>query len=230
MDEETRVRLEKMLDDIKALLSAGDSAGLADYAGQQHPADLAEAYSLLSDEDKRSLIRLLPSELAADIVEELDTEDQTELVTEIGTAKASGIIGAMESDDATDLLSELDEEQTEDILKKMGREEAQEFKELLSYEDDSSGGIMGTEYVALTPNMKVDYALDFIRRTGREAQTLNDIYVVDADERLVGVLSLRDIVVANPMLKVSEIMHRKVVKVGVGSDQEEAAQLFKKYG
>lgn len=230
MDEETRVKLEATLEALKALLKQEDPAKLSEYVEEQHPVDLAETYRLLEDDEKKALMHLLPKELAADIVEELDTEEQTELVDELGSAKASGIIGAMESDDATDLLSELDEEKAEHILSKMGQEEAEEFKELLGYEEDTSGGIMGTEYVALTPGMKVDYALDYIRRTGREAQTLNDIYVVDPDERLVGVLTLRDIVVANPLLTIGEIMHRQVVKVNVNHDQEEVARLFKKYG
>lgn len=230
MDEETRVKLETTLETLKALLKQEDPAKLSEFVEEQHPVDLAETYRLLEDDEKKALMHLLPKELAADIVEELDTEEQTELVDELGSAKASGIIGAMESDDATDLLSELDEEKAEHILSKMGQEEAEEFKELLGYEEDTSGGIMGTEYVALTPGMKVDYALDYIRRTGREAQTLNDIYVVDPDERLVGVLTLRDIVVANPLLTIGEIMHRQVVKVNVNHDQEEVARLFKKYG
>lgn len=230
MEEDIRLRIDTLIDEIKALLSARDADRLAEFVEQEHPADLAEAFSSLTDEERKALFDLLPSELAADIVEELKTEDQTELLNEMDVDRASDIIVAMESDDATDLLSELEEQRTEDILSSLGKEEAEEFQELLSYEDDSSGGIMGTEYIALSPNMKVDFALDFIKKTGKEAQTLNDIYVVDSEERIVGVLSLRDIVVANPMLKIGEIMHRKVVKVGVNADQEEAALLFKKYG
>ena len=230
MEEDVRLRIDAIIDEIKALLARKDEAALIAFVEDQHPADLAEAFSSLTEEERKTLFDLLPSELAADIVEELETEYQTEIMNKLEVEQASDIITAMESDDATDLLSELEEQKQDDILSNLDKEEAEEFQELLSYEDDSSGGIMGTECIALSPNMKVDYALDFIRRTGKEAQTLNDIYVVDPDERIVGVLSLRDIVVANPLLKIGEIMHRKVVKVGVNVDQEEAAMLFKKYG
>jgi magnesium transporter len=145
-------------------------------------------------------------------------------------AKATDIIGEMESDDATDLLADLEESQAKSILNELEAEDAEEFKELLGYEDDSSGGIMGTEFLSLRPETKVDRALEHIKRTGADAQTLNDIFVVDSDERLVGTLSLRDLVVASPMLSVGEVMRKSIVKIHVDSDQEEAAGLFKKYG
>ncbi len=230
MNEETRARILGILQEIRDRLLSGDQSSLISYVEDQHAADLAEVYTMLGDEERKALFEKLPLELAADILEELDTEEQTELVSEMDAGKASDIIGEMESDDATDLLSELDEEHAADILSNFDKEEAQEFKELLSYEDDSSGGIMGTEFIALSPSTGVEKALIHIKKCGAEAQTLNDIFVVDSDERLVGLLSLRDLVVANPMLTVGEIMHRKIVKVHVDSDQEEAAGLFKKYG
>ncbi len=230
MNEENKVKLMEIVEGIRLRLGKDDAAELISYVEDLHAADLAEAYLLLEDSDKRLLLEKLPVEIAADIVQELEAEEQTELVSEIGSDKASDIIGEMESDDAADLLTELGEQKASDILGKMDTEDAEEFKELMSYEEDSSGGIMGTEYISLSPGMKVEEALQYIKKYGSEAQTLNDIFVVDSDERLVGILSLRDLVVASPILNVADAMHRKVLKVKVDSDQEEAAELFKKYG
>lgn len=230
MNEETRAKLMEIVNGIRQRLNNADAAELITYVEDMHAADLAEAYLMLEDAEKRMLFEKLPIEKAADIVEELEAEEQAELVSEIGSEKASDIIGEMESDDAADLLTELDEDKASDILGKMDTEDAEGFKELMSYEEDSSGGIMGTEYISLSPDMKVEEALRYIKENGAEAQTLNDIFVVDSEQRLVGILSLRDLVVASPILIVADAMHRKVIKVKVDSDQEEAAELFKKYG
>lgn len=230
MNEETRAKLIDIVEGIRLRLSNSDAAELTSYVEELHAADLAEAYLMLEDAEKKMLFERLPIEKAADIVEELEAEEQAELVSEMGSEKASDIIGEMESDDAADLLTELDEESASDILGKMDTEDAEGFKELMSYEEDSSGGIMGTEFISLSPDMLVEDALQYIKDNGSEAQTLNDIFVVDSEERLVGLLSLRDLVVASPILKIADAMHRKVVKVKVDSDQEEAAELFKRYG
>ena len=230
MNEENRAKLIEIVEGMRLRLFKDDASDLVSYVEEMHAADLAEAYLLLEDREKRRLFEQLPVEIAADIVEELESEEQADLLSGMGSDKASDIIEKMESDDAADLLTELDVDRASDILGKMDSEDAEEFKELMSYEDDSSGGIMGTEYISLSPGMKVEEALQYIKKNGSEAQTLNDIFVVDSDERLIGILSLRDLVVASPMLNVSDTMHRKVVKIKVDSDQEEAAELFKKYG
>lgn len=193
------------------------------------PADIAEALKALSPDDRRRLLVLLPSSLTADVFQELDIPLQIELLDVLGEDKAAEIVSEMESDDAADLLSELEESDAQTILSKFD-EGAEDVKDLLKYEDDSSGGIMATEYVALNARWDVQQAFEELRRLCPDADKTYYVYVVDDEEKLVGVLSLRDLVMADRSEKISSIMNTNVLSVKADSDQEEAAHIFKKYG
>jgi len=221
-------RYTVLVDKVKQLLADGSTEALTSLVDSLHPADVVDILELLDDSARSAFFHAIPADNAADIVQELDPEDQTEIIRMMGAARSSEILREMDSDDAADLIGELPESKAETLLELMNSE-GDEVRGLLQYDEDSSGGIMATEYVTVNMEWTVEKTLAQLRHAAPEAETVYYIYVVDADERLVGVLSLRDLVIADLKRKISSIMSRNVLSVPIQADQEEAAQLFKKY-
>src|SRR5690606_35086368 len=144
----------------------------------------------------------------------------------VGTA--AEILKEMYSDEAVDILAELPKERAAKLLTLM-KEAGEELKELMAYEEDTSGGLMATEFVAIPENLTVGGTLAYLRKEVPSAENAYYIYVVTRDKKLVGVISLRELVVAPLEARVGQILHRKVVKVLEDLDQEEAARLFERY-
>jgi Mg/Co/Ni transporter MgtE len=135
----------------------------------------------------------------------------------------------MSPDDAADLVADLSEESRQEILALMEREEAQELGELLAYPEDSAGGLMTTGFVTVGADLTCGGAIDRLRELEPDAETIYYVYVTDAEERLVGVLSLRDLIVARPDTPVAEIMIREPVAVGALADEDEVAEVVAHY-
>jgi Mg/Co/Ni transporter MgtE len=135
----------------------------------------------------------------------------------------------MSSDDAADVLNELSDEKAEELLDLMEHEDAAEVKELREYEENEAGSLMTTEYIALPQNLTADETINEIRRLAPEAETIYYIYVVDADEHLVGVLSLRELIVAKPKTKLADIMRTRIITVGDKAPIDDAISLIRKY-
>jgi Mg/Co/Ni transporter MgtE len=135
----------------------------------------------------------------------------------------------MEPDDAADLLSDLPDAHAEQLLQQMEPEEAADVKELLAYEEETAGGVMTTEYIAIAENMTADDTIGYVRQLAPRAESAYYLYVIDADERLVGVLSLRDLIVADPATCVVDFMVHSVRHVQTGDDIAEVAQIFGRY-
>jgi len=231
MQQENNVQAKSLdaLSLVNAFLENPSYRAYKALASQALPADIAEALKSLTEEQCRRFLTLLPSEFAADIFQELDLDLQVELFGVLGAEKTADIVSEMESDDAADVLSELDEKQANEILEGM-QEEGEDVKDLLKYEEDTSGGIMATEYVALNKDWDVNRAFEELRAICPDADKAYYVYVVDDDGRLIGVLSLRDLVMAERTDKIADIMNENVMSVKADTDQEEAAHTFKKYG
>jgi Mg/Co/Ni transporter MgtE len=135
----------------------------------------------------------------------------------------------MSPDAAADLLAEMPEERSADILNLMEKDEADDVRRLLAYPEDSAGGIMNTEFVVVRPDTTAAQAIDFLRKTAREAETIYYIYVTDEGDKLLGVFSLRELVLAEPDTLVTQFMHRRIVTVNLEDSQEETAQAVSKY-
>ncbi|MEA4883789.1 MAG: magnesium transporter [Clostridia bacterium] len=224
MDEKYEVIIAK----VKALISGGSSQELAQLLQTLHPADIAEILEDLDDDKRRAFFATLPSDVAAAIVQELDLDDQTDIMHGLDAARISEIVKEMDSDDAADFIGELSESNAEKLLGLMNSQ-GDELRELLRYDEDTSGGIMATEYVTVRDSWTVEQAFCELRRVGPDAASVYYVYVLDDREHLVGVLSLRDMVISDLVTKISVIMNPSPVSVPVEADQEEAAELFKKY-
>ena len=142
---------------------------------------------------------------------------------------AADMLSEMSADDAVDVLNELDKEQVASYLTIMDEEAADEIKELLHYEEYTAGSIMTTEFVAIRENQTVHSAMHILRREAPEAETIYYVYVIDEQKHLAGVISLRDLIIADEDTIISEVMSERVVSVSVAEDQEEVARIMRDY-
>ncbi|HYY51939.1 MAG TPA: CBS domain-containing protein, partial [Myxococcales bacterium] len=173
-----------------------------DALGQVHPSDLAEILEDLDRRERAVLFRDLPVEFAADALEESEPGLQRELLRMLEPEQAADIVEEMQPDAAADLLAELPREESEEILAKMEAPEAREVEQLLHYDENSAGGMMNTEYLRLSPAMNAAAALESVREQAKEIAQVHDCFVVQRDQKLVGVLSLRDLLLATPEIPV----------------------------
>lgn len=191
------------------------------------PADLADALASLSDEELLDLLPHISPVMLAVVVQEFDETQANRLLGLVSTEMALEIIDAMSADDAVDMLDWLADDLSERILNALPTDSP--LHDLLSYEAESSGAIMTTEFLTVRPEWTVDKALQVIRAGADSAETIYYTYVIDRKGRLVGVLSLRDLVLAHPNTQVSSIMRTNPVKVTDDEDQEQVAALFRRY-
>lgn len=194
-----------------------------------HPSDLASIIEDLTPRDRAGVLASLDDEQVADAIEEMEPETQVEVLEDLQRDRAADILEEMSPDDAADLVADLSETAREEILALMEKQEADEVQELLSYPEESAGGIMTTEYIALPANVTAAEAIDKLRELEPDAETIYYVYVVDRDEKLVGVLSLRDLIVAKPDTKISEVMIKEPITVRVLDDQDHVAGVVARY-
>jgi magnesium transporter len=194
-----------------------------------HPADLAEILSDLSRIESGKLLESLDVKTLADTLEEVEPDFQASLVEAMPDEKVADVLEEMAPDEAADLLAELPRDRSIELLKLMEEEEAEDVRRLLAYPEDTAGGIMTTEFVAIHPELTAEQVTALLRERSEEAETIYYIYVTDSDDRLVGVFSLRDLVLARPGTLVSEFMHPRLITVDLLDDQEEVAQIVSKY-
>jgi len=194
-----------------------------------HPADLATIIDQLAPRDRAGVLASLDDEAVADAIEEMEPDTQVEVLEDLEPARAADILEEMSPDDAADLVADLSESARDEILALMERDEAAEVQELLGYPEDTAGGIMTTEFVSIPAHLDAAATIDRLRELEPDAETIYYVYVTDDDGRLVGVLSLRDLIVAPPATPISEVMIREPVAVGVLADQDEVAEVVAHY-
>ena len=171
----------------------------------------------------------LDVETAAEALSELETETQVDIISDMDTEKAADIIEEMPPDEAADLMSELPAEKAQELLQNIEKEEAEDIQELLSHEEDTAGGLMTNEYIAYLPETPVRQAIDKFKNDAEDVETVYYLYVIDPDEKLIGVISLRELLLANLDTKLSDFMLTKFKKVLPETDEEEVAEIISKY-
>jgi magnesium transporter len=194
-----------------------------------HPADLAQIISDLAKPESDKLLQTLDPGTVADTLETVEPDFQVSLLENMNDDKVADVLEEMAPDEAADLLAEMPEERSRDLLALMRREEAEDVRKLLSYPEDSAGGLMNTEYFAVSPEHSAGETIAQLRRSARDAETIFYIYVTEPDGTLVGVFSLRELVISDPGKQVSEFMHKRVVSVRLLTSQDEIAQAVSKY-
>jgi len=194
-----------------------------------HPADLAEILSQVPVPERSGIFRKLDVETAAETLHELEPEVQVELIEEMPAPQASEILEQMPADEAADVLGDLPGEQARDLVQLMEKEAAEEVTELLVHDEDTAGGLMGTSYVTLLPTLTVREALARLRALAREAEDLTYFYVADERERVVGVLSVRELLAADDDQTLDTVMTTPLRTVTPDVPADEVAETMSKY-
>lgn len=222
-----QVDIELTLDRIRHALEKDDLSAALSTLSKLHPADLADAFSDLPDSDQAALLPNLNLNATADLLEELEDNEAVDVAGSLTTERLADVLDAMEPDEAADVLGDLPAEIAAQALAEM--EDAIEVIPLLGHDDETAGGLMTTSFIALKPTATAAKAIEYLRQIRPEEETPYYLYVIDADRQLIGVVSLRSLLVAEPSAKVETFMDPSVIHVTTETDQEDVARLMVRY-
>ncbi|WP_036271081.1 magnesium transporter [Meiothermus rufus] len=218
---------------LEAALAENDAFRVKTALEELYPAQILEHWPKLSAEHRRVVLTLLSPPDAAEVFSHLEEAEQAELLEALPPWRVKEILEELSLDDLADTINAVEEENSPEaaqaLLRQLDPETRAEVEELTEYAEDQAGGIMTPEYIAVRDDMRVEEVFRFLRREAPDAEQIYVIYVVDAEEHLQGVLTLRDLIVADPKTKVAEIMNPDVIYVRDDTDQEEVARLMADY-
>ncbi|MFD2729744.1 magnesium transporter [Enterococcus camelliae] len=228
--EETQENLAQQFHQLEEALQQNRLQDFRENFLDLHIYEQGQFYQSLDASKRRLLYAYLSPKELADMFDSLeDTDEMKSYLEEMRPTYAAEMLGDMYTDNAVDLMKTLPKHQLAQYLTLMDSEEATEIKDLLHYEDDTAGSIMTTEYVAIVANQTVRSAMYVLKSQADMAETIYYIYVIDQEERLVGVISLRDLIINDDDRMIEDVMSKRVISVHVGDDQEDVAQTFRDY-
>lgn len=196
---------------------------------EMHPVDMAEILSQVSMQERTALLSSLDEETAGDVIGELDDETAAKIINEMEPEKAADVLEHMDPDEAADVLGDLPEKKAVELLNRMDKEEAEEVRELLEHDEDTAGGLMTTDYVCFPPDMTTEEVMKDLRLLAPDIEMIYYLYVVDKEERLLGVLSLKDLILASPKTLLESIMKTNPKRVFATEDKKEVAEMVSRY-
>ncbi len=194
-----------------------------------HPADLADILEQLNIADAGAVLGRLDTEIAADTLNEVEYPLQSEILSGLDPERASDLLEMLPPDDAADILADMPKDEAERLLSLMAISESQPIRDLLRYDAQTAGGIMTSEVLALTQDLTVEEALAYLRQNSEHLEMIYYLYIIDSERHLIGIVSLRSLVVAEPGTKLQALMDEDVIKVRIETDQEEVARIIAKY-
>lgn len=218
-----------LVPELRDLVLRGDSKTLQEFCSSSHPSVIAEFLAALPPDEIWKGLTLLGPRLRAEIFGHLDVDLQTELTGTLTRRDLTDIITHMSADERVDLLKRLPEDKQEVILPGLAHAEREDVRRLFSYPEGTAGSVMTSDYVALSPEDTVSEALARLRREAPDKETIYYSYALDPQRKLIGFISLKDLILARPETKIDRIMHRDVIFTRVNDDQEEAADIIAKY-
>lgn len=221
--------LKNIIEDLDYLASEQDEGMILNILIGNHPADIAHIITALPAERRRYIFDLLDADTASDVIVELDDVTTLSLVSEMKEERLSEIVDEMDSDDATDLVAELPEEIAEKVLDSIDAADSDEVKELLRHDEDTAGGIMALEFISVPEDVDVDEAIREIRLRADEVGEVYNVYAIDNAGKLTGYIPLKKLILAKSHQKVSSVMVKDVICVPTDMDQEEVANIFRRY-
>ncbi len=214
---------------INKLLDEKKYKTLRDILTTMNAYDIAVLFGDIHDSKVQVLFRMLPKELAADVFVEMDEDTQEFLIKGFSDSELKDVVDELSADDAVDIIEEMPANVVKRILRQADPETRKQINELLKYPDDSAGSIMTTEFVNLRPSMTVDQAILRIRRTGIDKETIYTCYVTHDNGKLAGVITIKDILLADEDDIIENLMEENVISVGTLDDQEQVAQIVRNY-
>jgi len=221
---------DELIKSVEQLIDSKSDKETLELLNKFHHADIAEILEELHFDQAIYVIKLLDSELTSDILMELDEDDREKILKNLSAKEIAEEIEELDSDDAADIIGELPEDRQEVVIAQIEDEEhAQDIKELLTYDEDSAGGLMAKELVKVNENWTVTQCVREMREQAAEVTRVHSIYVVDDADKLIGRLSLKDLLVANTRANIKEIYIPKVDYVNVNENVEDVAKVMQKY-
>ena len=214
---------------IRVLLEERKFNTLRDILTTMKPYDIAAIFEELQDEKTPILFRILPKELAAETFVEMDDETQEFLIHGLSDSELKEVVDELFVDDAVDLIEEMPANVVKRILRQADKDMRKQINELLKYPEDSAGSIMTTEFIVLRPDMTAEMAIKRIRRTGVDKETIYTCYVTDNNNKLIGISTVKDLLLADDDDLVKDLMEENVISVNTLDDQEQVAQMFSNY-
>ncbi len=196
---------------------------------KMHPADLADIVEELSPDDREAIIETIDAEVAAEALSEMDMDVQASILESLETERAAEIIEEMSPDEAANVLAELEEETSNEILEELTEESKSEVSELIEHRDHTAGALMNTEYVALPDGATVQDAIEALRSNEELLESLNTIFLVDADERLTGAVPLARLFIAPGAGPLKDLSSETLIRVTVSESENRVTELFDKY-
>lgn len=215
--------------DVLELINNGDTSALQEAVASVHPAEMAHIIAPLDDATVWRFLSSIPLRQSADIFSHFELERQAELADGVNRQAMARMLEELPHDDRADLVQRLDPQVAEQILPLVSRAEREDIRKLTSYPEGTAGALMSSDYAALRPDITVSQSLEQIRLQAPTRETIYYIYVVDAGRRLLGFVSLKDLILAKPGQQVNEVMHTEILYANVDDDQESVAQQIEKY-
>jgi magnesium transporter len=215
--------------DIAHLLEAGERQRITALLTDLHPTDLAEVLEELPAGHRRQILGLFDVEFVANVLQEMEYAEAARVLRDLDGERASAVLDEMSTDDLADLLGELPESEAGRLLSLMESDEAEDVQELLEYGEETAGGIMAKDFIALDRRLTAAEATERVRAQAEEAETAYYTYVVNERGGLVGVVSLRELIIAPATARLEDIMETNVISVSPDTDQEEVARLVARY-
>jgi len=194
-----------------------------------HPYDMAKLYKEMPEKHRRKFLFFLSPEQIADLIQELDHDMQLDVLHKLGIDRSSKVMNEMDSDDLADLLNELSADKIKEFMDRLKDEKSKNVQQLMEYPPDTAGGIMTDRYVRIRTYYTVKDAIEKLKTFADIAENIYYLYVIDENRKLVGVVSYRDLLLANLDDKIEDIMFNRVISVPVDMDQEEVARIIAKY-
>lgn len=216
-----------LVDRIEHILDSGDDHTLLALLDALYPADIARLMASLGEANRQRLFGRLPTDVASEVLVELDEDEREGVLEETSNERVAELINELDTDDAADVLESLDDDVAREVLPQL--DDADEIRELMLYAGDTAGGIMATEYVAVSDRATVGEATEEVRRQAEEVEEVYTVFVVDRDDRLVGLLSLKRLLLAPARTPVRDVLDADFVSVEVDVDQEEVARMMARY-
>ena len=220
---------KEIIENISYLIKERDIPKLKNIIVDTHPADIADIMRELEEDEANILFDLLDPDTASDVIIELDEVSREQIIEELEEDRLTKIVDEMDSDDATDVVAELPDELKEKVLSHIEPGDRQEVERLIIHDEETAGGIMALEFISVYENQTVDDAIQEIRTKAQEVEHVYNVYAADSEGRLVGVVPVKRLLLSKPERLIAEIMNREVISVTVEKDQEEVANIFRKY-
>ncbi|MBW2050589.1 MAG: magnesium transporter [Deltaproteobacteria bacterium] len=215
--------------ELREIVEKNDDNALQAFCASLHPASVADFLGALSSQEIWHVLVLLEPRLRAEIFGALDQDLQGELIESLNRQDLAQIVNHMSADERVDLLKRMPDDRQETLMPVLAQAEREDIRRLSSYPEGTAGAAMTSDYATLPPDQTVREALSKLRREAPDKETIYYSYVLDPDRRLIGFLSLKDLIIARPDRRIEELMHRDLIYAVVSDDQEDAARKIAKY-